>query len=170
MEAAGQVVHVGDVQDLDAGLQQRADDLPGDLGTLTLVCRSEGLVAQDHAVRSESVDDPAHPAQLFVELPAFHGGVFFAFIVCEKALAHVGREPHGANEHAALQHQLGDTDAAQEGGLAALIGARDHDQLFAIGSDVIPNCASPQPEGPPQAVRLTGGVRSARSAPTLRQG
>src|SRR5487761_361656 len=44
--ALSQVVQVSDEDHPDAGLGQRADDLPGDLGAFPLVGGGEGLVAQ----------------------------------------------------------------------------------------------------------------------------
>src|SRR3984957_8236256 len=44
-----QVVLVGDEDDPDPGLGQRADDLAGDLGTLTFVGGRERLVAEQQA-------------------------------------------------------------------------------------------------------------------------
>ena len=74
-------------------VEQRAHDLPRDLGALALVGRGERLVAeQDAAVGSIVVGDLAHPGEFLVELPALHRRVLFALVVREHAVADVGAE------------------------------------------------------------------------------
>jgi hypothetical protein len=57
-------------------VQQGADHLAADLGSLALVGPGEGLVEQHEAVRADLVGDGVHPAQLFVQPPAGHAGIF----------------------------------------------------------------------------------------------
>ena len=52
VKALRQVVQVGDEDDPDARLGQRAEDLAGDLGALALVSGRERLVAQQQAASS----------------------------------------------------------------------------------------------------------------------
>src|SRR3990172_7099179 len=132
-----QIEQVGYVDHLDAGFQQGPDDLPRDLRTFSLVGRSERLVEQNDAVRGHVVDDRAHSAELFVQLPALHAGVFFPLVVRKDAIADIGTERLGRHEHAALHHQLGKSDASQERRLAAPVGAGDHHEQFIIGGHVV---------------------------------
>ena len=60
------------------------------------------------------VYDSAHSAEFFIKFPAFHSGVFFPFVVREKAVADIGRERLSRRKHTALHHQLGQTYAAQK--------------------------------------------------------
>ncbi len=55
----------------------------------------------------------------------------------EDAVDEVGAETARRRKHAALQHQLSDAHASQKRRLASLIGAGDHDQLFAVGRHIV---------------------------------
>jgi hypothetical protein len=63
--------------------------------------------------------------------------VFFSFVVREQSGADIGAERLGGDEHAALHHQLRQSDAAQENGFAALIGAGDDREVFSVGIHII---------------------------------
>ena len=137
--ALRQVVQVGDEDDPDAGLGQRADDLAGDLGALALVGGRERLVAQQQAAGRDLAGDGAHPVQFLVQLPLLHRGVFLALEVREDPGADAGGERLRRHEHPGLHHQLRQSDAAQERRLAALVRAGDHDQLLAVRVHVVPD-------------------------------
>ena len=83
VKAMGEFIQVRHEQDFDACFQPSTDDLPGNLGALPFVRRGEGLVEQQHRIRRQCVDDVAHPAELFIEFPAFHAGVYFTLAVRE---------------------------------------------------------------------------------------
>jgi hypothetical protein len=123
-----QVVEVGHEHHPDPRLDECVDDLASDLGTFALVGGGQRFVAQEHAPGGDVIGDLAHPAQLFVELALRHGGVLLTLEVGEHSLADAGTQRARRDEHPALQHQLGHADAAQKGGLPALIGAGDHHQ------------------------------------------
>lgn len=57
---------------LDALLQERAHDLPGDLRAFSFVGRGKRFIEQDHGARRQMVDDLAHSAQFFSQLSALH--------------------------------------------------------------------------------------------------
>ncbi|MDT4876496.1 hypothetical protein FQZ97_1119330 [compost metagenome] len=118
-------MEVGDEEQLHPGFGQRAHDLAGDFRSFPFVGGGERLVAQQDGARTQAVDDGADAAQLLVQLAALHPGVLLALVVGEEVVAQIGAQPAGGYEHAALQHQLGNADAAQEGRFAALVGAGD---------------------------------------------
>ncbi|MCY1208354.1 hypothetical protein D9M72_199760 [compost metagenome] len=114
-----------------AALQQRIGDHARDLRAFPLVRRGERFVEQHHRVRRDFIDDGAHSFQFLVELSALHRGVFFPLVVRVQPLAQIGGKGRRAHEHAALHHQLGQADAAQERRLASLVGAgHDHQAAF----------------------------------------
>jgi hypothetical protein len=63
VEVLGEAEPVGHEEHRDARVQQGADDLAADLGSLALVGPGEGLVEQHEAVRADPVGDDAHPPQ-----------------------------------------------------------------------------------------------------------
>jgi hypothetical protein len=81
--------------------------------------------------------DLAHPGEFLVELAALHRGVLFALVVREDTGAHAGAERLRADEHAALHHQVGEAEAAQQGRLSALVGTGDHHERLAVGIHLV---------------------------------
>ena len=75
--------------------------------------------------------------EFFIKFPAFHGSVFFPFVVGEKAVADIGAERLGRHKHAALHHQLGQTDASQKSRFASLVGACDYHEVFIVSIHIV---------------------------------
>jgi len=156
LEPARQLVHVGDVDDLDPSGKEGAGDLAGDLRSLLLVGGGKGLVEEDHSTRPQLAGDLAHPRQFLVELAAAHLGVLLTLEVGEEAVAYVGGEGVGADEEAALHHRLGEAEAAQEGRLAALVGAGDDDQRVPGGVDRVADQLRLGAQGEPDVIEAVG--------------
>ncbi len=148
---------MGDEDDADPRFEQGPHDLAADLRAFLFVGGGERLVGQQQAARGELAGDVAHPAQFLVQLAPLHGGVLFPREVGEEARADAGGAGFGRDEQAALHHQLGQADAAQEGGLAALVGAGDHDEALAVGVDVVADGPARQPEAERRVVEAARG-------------
>jgi hypothetical protein len=153
----GQVEQVGDEHDADPRLDQGPHDLAAYLRAFLLVGGRERLVGQQQAARPELAGDVAHPAQFLVQLAVLHGRVLFPLEVGEDALADAGRVRLGRHEQAALHHQLGQAQAAQKGGLAALVGPGDHDEPLAIGVDVVADGPAREPQAQDRIVEAARG-------------
>jgi hypothetical protein len=113
---------------------------------------------------SEDVDNVVHAAELLVELAAFHRRVLLALEMREELVDNVDARARRHGEHPALCHQLSEAEAPEEGGLAALVGAGDNNQAFAIARDVVANRAivQAQREGNVSALYGEDGEMSVR--------
>ena len=117
VEAVGEVEPVGNEEHPDLCVQQGADDLVADLGSLALVGPGEGLVEQHEAMRPDLAGDGAHAPQLVIQPPAGHAGIFFPDEVGEDPAGRIRPVGPGRHEQPALHHELSHADAAQERGL-----------------------------------------------------
>jgi hypothetical protein len=99
-------------------------------------------------VGSKLIDNLAHSAKFFITFPALHRGVFFTLVVGEYAVTDLRRECFRRHEHACLHHEVGKAKAPQERRFAAGICARDDDNVFMIGIEVVANnllsCSTPR--------------------------
>ena len=102
VEAVGEVEHVGDEETLtprssSARTTWRAISDP----SRSLVEANDSLHSSS-AARRDLVGDLAHPGELLVELAALHRRVLLALVVGEHAVADVGAQRLGGDEHAGL--------------------------------------------------------------------
>jgi hypothetical protein len=61
-----------------------------------------------------------------------------------EARAHISGKCICRDEHAALHHELGQANAAQEGGFPALVGACDDHQVLSCCPDIVANNLLPR--------------------------
>src|SRR5215469_1126690 len=97
---------MGNEKHLDPALQQGLNKLAPDLGALSFICGLERFVEQDHAVRSEVIDDGAYSLEFLLQLSASHRRVFLALVMRKQARTKIRAVQSSRHEHAALHHQL----------------------------------------------------------------
>ena len=90
VESVRQIIEMGYVADLHTALYQGPNHLSRELGAFALVGRGEGFVAQQQPMAGYCIGDTTHSAELFIEFPALHAGIFLPFEVGKDAATHCG--------------------------------------------------------------------------------
>jgi len=169
-EAPGELVRVGDEEDLRTRLDERGQDALGDVGALALVRGRERLVEEQDGSRREVVDELAEPLELLVELAAGHRAVLATPEVGEQVVPNIRLEGRRPDEHPGLEHELGDRDPPQERRLSAAVGSGDQDQRSPVRIEVVPDRRHPRPKGKPDVDEPSCGQPGRAARSRLRKG